>query len=793
MSLKNLVIVESPAKAKTIEKYLGEGFVVKSSMGHIRDLSSGDSAIDTQNGFKPKYEVPPEKKKLVKELKEMAKLAETVWLASDEDREGEAISWHLFEVLELNETNTKRIVFNEITKTAIQKAIANPRSIDKFLVDAQQARRVLDRLVGFELSPVLWRKVKPSLSAGRVQSVAVKLVVEREREIQEFESGSEYKITGEFETSSGKMLKAEGSKKYKQKEGAKAFLESLVGELFAVSNLEVKPTFRNPSPPFTTSTLQQEASRKLGMDVTTTMRIAQKLYENGHITYMRTDSVNLSAFAISAATNAVNELYGAKYSKSRNFSTKSESAQEAHEAIRPTNFMAQVAGDDPREQKLYQLIWKRSIASQMATAELEKTTITLQDNSKKSEFYAEGEVIKFDGFLKVYMESKDDEEEEDGESSGVLPAVSIGESMEVTIQKRNYVLLQTREGKERSISEVTLKEGQVSEKVKTEKYGFEKNKLFPTDIGSLVTDFLTENFQEILNYGFTAAVEKEFDEIAQGKKGWQEMLEGFYQPFHSTVENALVNSQRVTGERILGSDPISGRQLSVRMGNYGPFAQIGTKEDGGELRYAKLGEGQTLETISVEDALKLFELPKTVATYEGEPVIANVGRYGPYLKIGEKYINVEKGTDLHALTEDDAMALVTAAMSGTQYPINLGEYNGAKIEIMKGRYGPYIPYGGQFVSIPKNVAPEDVTLEAAIKLVDAKISGVSADILKSFTEDASVQILNGRYGPYIKQGKNNIAIPKGTSWENLVWDDIKKMIEESANKPKKAFVRGKKK
>ncbi len=834
MSLKNLVIVESPAKAKTIEKYLGEGFVVKSSMGHIRDLSSGDSAIDTQNGFKPKYEVPAEKKKLVSELKKMAKEAETVWLASDEDREGEAISWHLFEVLELKETNTKRIVFNEITKTAIQNAIANPRTIDKFLVDAQQARRVLDRLVGFELSPVLWRKVKPSLSAGRVQSVAVKLVVEREREIQEFESGSEYKITGEFQTASGKLLKAEGSKKYKQKEGAKEFLESLVGESFAVSNLEVKPTFRNPSPPFTTSTLQQEASRKLGMDVTTTMRIAQKLYENGHITYMRTDSVNLSAFAISAATNAVNDLYGAKYSKSRNFSTKSESAQEAHEAIRPTNFMVQNAGDDSREQKLYQLIWKRSIASQMATAELEKTIITLEDASKKSEFYAEGEVIKFDGFLKVYMESKDDEEEEDGESSGVLPAVTIGESMEVkkivaterfakpapryteaslvkkleelgigrpstyaptitTIQKRNYVLLQTREGKERSVSEVTLKEGQVSEKVKTEKYGFEKNKLFPTDIGSLVTDFLTENFQEILNYGFTAAVEKEFDEIAQGKKGWQEMLEGFYQPFHSTVENALVNSQRVTGERILGTDPATGRQLSVRMGNYGPFAQIGTKEDGGELRYAKLGEGQTLETISTEEALKLFELPKTVATYEGEPVIANVGRYGPYLKIGEKYINVEKGTDLHALSETDALTLITAAMSGTQFPINLGEYNGAKIEIMKGRYGPYIPYGGQFVSIPKTVAPEDVTLEAAIKLVEAKISGAAADILKTFTEDAGVQVLNGRYGPYIKQGKNNVAIPKGTSWESLTWDDVKKLIEESANKPKKAFVRGKKK
>ncbi len=834
MSLKNLVIVESPAKAKTIEKYLGEGFVVKSSMGHIRDLSSGDSAIDTQNGFKPKYEVPAEKKKLVNELKKMAKEAETVWLASDEDREGEAISWHLFEVLELKETNTKRIVFNEITKTAIQKAIANPRSIDKFLVDAQQARRVLDRLVGFELSPVLWRKVKPSLSAGRVQSVAVKLVVEREREIQEFESGSEYKVSGEFQTASGKLLKAEGSKKYKEKESATMFLNSLVGESFAVSDLEVKPTYRNPSPPFTTSTLQQEASRKLGMDVTTTMRIAQKLYENGHITYMRTDSVNLSAFAISAATNAVTDLYGSKYSKSRNFSTKSESAQEAHEAIRPTNFMVQSAGDDSREQKLYQLIWKRSIASQMATAELEKTIISLQDASKKSEFYAAGEVIKFDGFLKVYMESKDDDDEEDAESSGVLPAVSIGEAMNVmkivaterfakpapryteaslvkkleelgigrpstyaptitTIQKRTYVVVQTREGKERSIAEVTLKDGQVSEKVKSEKYGFEKNKLFPTDIGSLVTDFLTENFQDILNYGFTAAVEKEFDEIAQGRKGWQEMLEDFYQPFHSTVENALVNSQRVTGERILGVDPVSGRQLSVRMGSYGPFAQIGTKEDGADLRYAKLGEGQTLETISVEETLKLFELPKTVATYEGEPVIANVGRYGPYLKIGDKYINVEKGTDLHALTEVDAMALITAAMSGTQYPINLGEYNGAKIEIMKGRYGPYIPYGGQFVSIPKNTAPEEVTLEAAIKLVEAKISGAAADILKTFTEDAGVQVLNGRYGPYIKQGKNNVAIPKGTSWESLLWEDVKKLIEESSNKPKKAFVRGKKK
>ncbi len=832
MSIKNLVIVESPAKAKTIEKYLGDGFVVKSSMGHIRDLSSGDSAIDVKNGFKPSYEVPAEKKKLVAELKKMAKEAEIVWLASDEDREGEAISWHLFEVLGLTEANTKRIVFNEITKTAIQNAIANPRNIDKYLVDAQQARRVLDRLVGFELSPVLWRKVRPSLSAGRVQSVAVKLVVEREREINEFDSKSEFKVVGEFTTPDGKVLKADGSKRYADLSDAKSFLESLMGESFQVANLEVKPTFRNPAPPFTTSTLQQEASRKLGMDVTTTMRLAQKLYENGFITYMRTDSVNLSQFAISAAAQAISDMFGSKYGKSRNYSNKNESAQEAHEAIRPTNFAVPEAGLDAREKKLYQLIWKRSIASQMATAELEKTIITIEDLSKKSKFAAEGEVIKFDGFLKVYMESTDDEDDE--EASGVLPAVKIQDPLGVksitsteryakpapryteaalvkkleelgigrpstyaptisTIQKRNYVVVETREGQHRSIRECVLKGSEIKESVKTEKFGYEKNKLFPTDIGILVTDFLNENFQSVLNYGFTATVEKEFDEIAQGKKGWQEMLEGFYQPFHSTVENAMAHSARVTGERVLGVDPVSGRQVSVRMGRTGPFAQIGTREDGVDLKYASIQAGQSIDSISLDDALKLFQLPRTVAVWEGEEVIANVGRYGPYLKIGAKYINVDKGTDLLALTEEQAMELLKAAFSGTQYPIQLGEYQGHKVEIVKGRYGPYIPYNGISVAIPKTANPEEATLEQAISWIDAKQNGIQAEVLKSFEQDAGIQILNGRYGPYIKQGKNNIAIPKTTTWDVLSFEDVTNLIKESADKPKKTFSRGKKK
>jgi DNA topoisomerase-1 len=833
MSIKNLVIVESPAKAKTIEKYLGEGFIVKSSMGHIRDLSSGDSAIDVKNGFLPKYEVPDEKKKLVAELKKYAKDAETIWLASDEDREGEAISWHLFEVLGLKAENTKRIVFNEITKTAILHAIENPRTIDKCLVDAQQARRVLDRLVGFELSPILWRKVQPKLSAGRVQSVAVKLVVEREREINEFDAKSEFKVIGEFKTEEGKILTAENTQKPKNADSAKAFLTSLMGETFGITGLEVKPTFRNPAPPFTTSTLQQEASRKLGYDVTTTMRIAQKLYEHGHITYMRTDSVNLSKMAMAAAKSEIESTFGEKYSQVRNYTTKNESAQEAHEAIRPTSFAVQFAGDDNREKKLYSLIWKRAIASQMAKAEMEKTVITIEDKSKKSKFQAEGEVIRFDGFLKVYMESKDDEEE-DGEQEGLLPAVKVGEGVEMkkikaqerfarpapryseaslvkkleelgigrpstyaptitTIQKRQYVTTETREGKQRKIAEVTLVGSEITEEVKVENYGAEKNKLFPSDMGMLVTDFLSANFDAIMDYGFTASVEKQFDEIANGNQAWQDMLTGFYGPFHAAVDTTMESAERVTGERILGVHPVSGRQMSVRMGKFGPFVQIGSKDDEEKLVYASLQQGQSIETVTLENALKLFELPREIMIYEGEPVIAGIGRFGPYLKRGDKYFNVEKGTDLTAMTVEECEAILKEALSGTQFPLHITDYNGVALEVNKGRFGPYIKYQGQFISIPKGQAPETVTAEQAVALVEAKMAGAAAAVLKTFTEDANIQILNGRYGPYIKSGKDNVPIPKDKTWDSFVYADVEALVKGFVKKPKAAGFKSKKK
>jgi DNA topoisomerase I len=832
MSIKNLVIVESPAKAKTIEKYLGEGFIVKSSMGHIRDLSSGDGAIDVKNGFAPRYEVPDEKKKLVAELKKYAKDAETVWLASDEDREGEAISWHLFEVLGLKAENTKRIVFNEITKTAILNAIENPRTIDKCLVDAQQARRVLDRLVGFELSPILWRKVQPKLSAGRVQSVAVKLVVEREREINEFDAKSDFRVQGQFKTVEGKILTAENTKKPANAVDAKQFLESLMDESFKVTGLEVKPTFRNPAPPFTTSTLQQEASRKLGYDVTTTMRIAQKLYENGHITYMRTDSVNLSKQAMAAAKEEVEKSYGPKYSQVRNYTTKNESAQEAHEAIRPTNFGIQFAGDDNREKKLYGLIWKRAIASQMAKAEMEKTVITLEDNGKKSKFQAEGEVIRFDGFLKVYMESKDDEEE-DGENEGLLPAVTVGDGVEVqqikaleryarpapryseaslvkkleelgigrpstyaptitTIQKRQYVTTESRDGKQRKIAEITLVGKEITEEVKVEKYGAEKNKLFPSDMGMLVTDFLSANFDAIMDYGFTASVEKQFDEIANGNQAWQDMLTGFYGPFHAAVDTTMESAERVTGERILGVHPVNGRQVSVRMGKFGPFVQIGVKDEEEKLIYASLQQGQTIETVTMETALKLFELPREVMVYDGEAVIAGIGRYGPYLKRGDKYFNVEKGTDLIAMTEEECKAILDDAMKGVQFPLKVGDYNGVSLEVSKGRFGPYIKYQSQFVSIPKGQDPETVTLEQAIALVEAKVAGDKAAVLKAFTEDANISILNGRYGPYIKSGKDNVPIPKDKQWDALTFAEVAELCKGFVKKPKAASFKKKK-
>lgn len=822
--IKNLVIVESPAKAKTIEKYLGEGFVVKSSMGHIRDLGKGDGAIDIQKGFVPTYEISPEKKDLVKELKKLASTAEVIWLATDEDREGEAISWHLFEVLGLKEAQTRRIVFNEITKPAIMHAVQNPRHIDRFLVDAQQARRVLDRLVGYELSPVLWKKVKPQLSAGRVQSVAVRLVVEREREINEFTSRFDYKVSAEFLTTEGKVLKADCTEKFPDSASAHQFLEQLATANFTVGNIEVKPAYRNPAPPFTTSTLQQEASRKLGFDVSRTMQLAQRLYENGHITYMRTDSVNLSGLAIEAAKNEIVRTFGAPYSNPRNYNTKSESAQEAHEAIRPTYFENLVAGDDNSQKKLYELIWKRAMASQMSRAELERTTIEILVSGSKYHFVAEGEVIKFDGFLKLYIESSDEEDEET--TGGLLPKVAKGESLNAgkiqaaqrftrpapryteaslvkkleelgigrpstyaptisTIQKRGYVVGESRDGKKRDVETITLLKGKISSEVKSENYGYEKNKLFPTDIGMLVTDFLLSNFREIMDYGFTASVEKEFDEIAQGMKGWQKMLEGFYGPFHNSVEKTTETATRVTGERLLGNDPKTGKPVIVRIGRFGPLVQIGSKENGDEPQFASLQRSQSIETISLEDALKLFALPRQVTVYEGVPLTAGVGRFGPYLKYGEKYHSVPKGTDLLAMTEEEAIAMLKVALSAPQFPIEIGEYEGEKLTVNKGRFGPYIKFGESFVSIPRGEDAATLSLARAVELIQAKVEADKSKILKTFSEDAELQVLKGRYGPYLSWKKQNIALPKGTDPDSLSFAQAMEIAGKAEVKPAK--------
>lgn len=828
--IKNLVIVESPAKAKTIEKYLGSDFTVKSSMGHIRDLSKGDGAIDIEKGFIPKYEISADKRELVKELKKLAKEAQLVWLATDEDREGEAISWHLYDVLGLSEASTRRIVFNEITKPAILHAVENPRSIDKFLVDAQQARRVLDRLVGYELSPVLWKKVKPSLSAGRVQSVAVRLVVEREREINEFQSKSDFRISGEFLTTGQKPLKADAKKRPESSDHARAFLESLSSASFKVGNVEIKPAFRNPSPPFTTSTLQQEASRKLGYDVSRTMQLAQRLYENGHITYMRTDSVNMSQLAIGAAKNEITSSFGVEYSSPRNFNTKSDSAQEAHEAIRPTYFENREAGDDPAQRKLYDLIWKRAMASQMSKAELEKTIITIQNDKNSEIFEAQGEVIKFDGFLKLYIESSDDEEEEN--TSGLLPKVEKGENLDLqkmtavekfskpaaryteaslvkkleelgigrpstyaptisTVQKRGYVVNESRDGFRRKFETLTMVNSRIDSVVSEENYGFEKNKLFPTDIGMLVTDFLLDNFSDIMDYGFTASVEKEFDEIAKGMKSWNKMLESFYQPFHTLVEKTTETATRVTGERVLGTDPKTGKQVSVRIGRFGPLVQIGSKDAGDEPVFASLQRTQSIETINLEDALKLFALPREICIYEGKPLVAGVGRFGPYLKYNEKFHSVAKGTDLLALAEDEAIEMLKAALSAPQFPLEIGEYEGEQLTVNKGRFGPYIKFGSAFVSIPRGVDPAKVTLGEAIDLIKAKQESDKNKVLKTFDGNAEIQILKGRYGPYISYNKKNIAIPKNADFEKYTLADVMELInkEEPKSGGKKAAAK----
>ncbi|WP_091548065.1 type I DNA topoisomerase [Thermoflexibacter ruber] len=763
--MKNLVIVESPAKAKTIEGYLGKDFVVKSSYGHVRDLPKDNNAIDIKNGFKPIYEISEDKKSLINELSKLVKQAETVWLATDDDREGEAISWHLKETLGIDDKKTKRIVFREITKSAILKAIANPRQIDMDLVNAQQARRVLDRLVGFELSPVLWKKVKMGLSAGRVQSVAVRLVVEREREIQKFVPTSSYKISANFNLEKGKKLEAEVPQKIEKQEDAFKFLQKCIGASFKISNLEKKPAKKSPAPPFTTSTLQQEASRKLYFSVSQTMALAQKLYEAGHISYMRTDSVNLSEDAIRGATNAIEQSFGKEYVEVKRFKTKSESAQEAHEAIRPTNFSVQQAGNDRNEQRLYELIWKRAIASQMADAKLERTIATIditpqnQTQPLPEKLQATGEVILFDGFLKVYIESSDDEEDE--EQKGMLPPLTIGQILNLdymkalerftypnpryteaslvkkleemgigrpstyaptisTIQQRGYIIKESREGKERKYQELILKGGKIDTLTKTEITGTEKMKLFPTDIAMQVNDFLVNYFSDVVDYSFTATVEEEFDKIASGKTEWEKMIGNFYKDFHPKVEQTQNQAERVSvsSTRKLGIDPNTGKEIIAKLGRYGAYVQIGG-EDEAKPQYASLKKGQLLETISLEEALELFKLPREVGEYEGLKMIAAIGRFGPYIKHGDKFVSLKKDQDPLTISEAEAIALIEEKRQADAQKYIKEFPERPDIKVLNGRFGAYISAGNKNVKIPKGKIPAELTLEECIALVEA--------------------------------------------------------------------------
>lgn len=759
---KNLVIVESPAKAKTIEKFLGKDFKVLSSYGHIRDLKKKEFGIDIDNHFAPNYEIPADKKKVVSELKSEAEKADMVWLASDEDREGEAISWHLYEVLGLSSEKAKRIVFHEITKPAILKAIENPRDIDINLVNAQQARRVLDRIVGFELSPVLWRKVKPALSAGRVQSVAVRLVAEREREIQAFNSEASYRVSAIFmvPNSDGKMveMKAELGHRFKTKKEAQAFLESCKSASFAIEDIVTRPLTKSATAPFTTSTLQQEAARKLGYTVTQTMIVAQKLYESGKITYMRTDSVNLSDFAIQGSKEVISNLMGDKYVKSRQYATKTKGAQEAHEAIRPTSMDAQTIDGTNQEKKLYDLIWKRTIASQMADAQLEKTTVTIGLNNADDKFTASGEVIKFDGFLRVYKESYDDDAEQEDESN-LLPPVKKGQVLEQqevnaterftqrppryteaslvrkleelgigrpstyaptisTIQQREYVEKGDKEGEERKYNVLLLKKGNITDTIKTEITGAEKAKLFPTDIGLVVNDYLTEYFPNILDYNFTASVEKEFDEIAEGEKEWTKLMGDFYKKFHPSVEDAIaVKSDHKVGERVLGNDPVSGKPVSVKIGRFGPVVQIGTADDEEKPKFAQLRKGFSMETITLEEALELFKLPRQLGEYEGKVMTVGVGRFGPYISHNSKYVSLPKTYDPMEVTYEEAIELIEAKRKAEAEKIIKTFDEEPELQILNGRYGPYISYKGSNYKIPKGVTPQDLSLQASLDVV----------------------------------------------------------------------------
>ncbi|MBR6456492.1 MAG: type I DNA topoisomerase [Prevotella sp.] len=770
---KNLVIVESPAKAKTIERFLGKEFKVMSSYGHIRDLKKKEISIDSGT-LQPDYEIPEEKKKIVADLKQNAKKAEKVWLASDEDREGEAISWHLCEVLGLDEKNTNRIVFHEITKPAILDAIEHPRHIDMNLVNAQQARRVLDRLVGFKLSPVLWRKVKPALSAGRVQSVAVRLIVEREREIQDFKSEPYYHVTGKFLLADGKQqeITASLSTRFKTHEEALAFLEECREAEFVVGSVTKKPLKRTPAPPFTTSTLQQEAARKLGFTVSQTMMVAQRLYESGHITYMRTDSVNLSSLCINTSKEEITNLYGAEYSRPRKFQTHSKGAQEAHEAIRPTYMSKATIDSTAQERRLYELIWKRTAASQMADAEIEKTTVEIQvktangestpntQNSTPYTFVANGEVVKFDGFLKVYRESTDDEAD-GGDAAFQLPVLkkndlltrqeitaserfsqgpvryneaSLVHKLEElgigrpstyaptisTIQQREYTQKGDKKGYERQFTVDTLKGQKITTKTKKEMAGSEKGRLLPTDIGIVVNDFLIKHFPDIMDYGFTARVEQDFDKIAEGKTDWNQMMTKFYKQFEPTVEKVIkARSEHKAGERQLGIDPKSGKPVFVKIGRFGPVVQIGAADDKEKPRFAQLPTNKTMETVTLEDALSQFQLPRTVGQFEENDVVIGVGRFGPYIMHDKKFVSLPKGVDPMAITLDESVALIQEKRQQEEKRHLKTFAEDAKLEILNGRYGPYIAYDGKNYRLPKNLHARaaELSYEEAMKIV----------------------------------------------------------------------------
>lgn len=755
----NLVIVESPAKAKTIEKFLGTGYKVLSSYGHIRDLKKRAFSIDIADNFKPIYEIPEDKKKVVEELKAEAKKADMVWLASDEDREGEAISWHLFEVLKLKPEKTKRIVFHEITKTAILKAIEHPRDINVDLVNAQQARRVLDRIVGFELSPVLWKKIKPALSAGRVQSVAVRLIVDREREIQGFVSEASFRVTAVFDDGNGNEVRAELNRRFKTKEEAKDFLEKCIGAEFKIEDITTRPVKKSPAAPFTTSTLQQEAARKLGYTVAQTMMLAQRLYENGLITYMRTDSVNLSELALGTSRETIVSLMGERYAKTRQYATKTKGAQEAHEAIRPTYMANQSVEGTSQEQRLYELIWKRTLASQMADAELEKTTATISISGMEDVFVAVGEVVTFDGFLRVYKESYDDDAEQESENR-LLPQLVVGQQFtnrEIqaverytqappryteaslvrkleelgigrpstyaptisTVQQRGYVEKGNREGVQRTYEVLKLTAGKIKESTRTEMTGSEKSKLLPTDVGTVVNDFLMEYFPAIMDYNFTANVEKEFDEVAEGEKPWTGLMEQFYQKFHPLVEQTLsVKSEHKVGERVLGIDPSSGKPVSVKIGRFGPMAQIGSAEDEEKPRFAQLNKEHSLETITLEEALELFKLPRALGDIDGKPVTVGKGKFGPYIRYENTYVSIPKTVDPLSVTLEEAEQMLKDKQEAEAKKVIKTFAENPDLQILNGRYGPYIAYQKKNYKIPENVEPADLNLDACFKVIE---------------------------------------------------------------------------